>query len=273
MQITPNLIFIVALVVLPCSRAYSEHVLLDGLRHVRIEGPREWTEFPDSPDERYIDVKFKSSENKSEATLVVQQQDVKQRWNVEINGKQLGRLRINENDMLVYFPVPANVLRQGKNALRIEQANQRDAVPDDVRIGNFRLLDRRVKDVLSDATCELTVVEAVTGKSLPSRITILNSDGALQSVGASSGDNLAVRPVSSTRPTVPHDLASPTNTTVSLHLVHSCTTPLLEKTSKAGISDLMRWRLLTRRGANRHLATVSRLDGSPQSRLPCHSRR
>lgn len=194
MQLKPNLIFILALVVLPCSHACSEHLLLDGLRHVRIEGPREWTEFSDSPDEEYIDVKFESSKNKSEATLVVQQQDVKQRWNVAINGKQIGRLRVNENDMLVYFPVPASLLRQGENALRIEQANQRDAVTDDVRIGNIRLLDGKVEAVLSDASCELTVVEAGTDKSLPSRITILNSDGALQSVGASSGDHLAVRP-------------------------------------------------------------------------------
>ncbi len=194
MHLKPNLIFIVALVVSLCSRVHSEHVLLDGLRHVRIDGPREWTEFPNSPDERYIDVKFKSSENKTEATLVVQQQDVKQRWTVAINGKQIGRLHINENDMLVYFPVPANLLRLGDNALRIEQATQRDdAVTDDVRIGNIRLLDRAVNEVLSDASCELTVIEEGSGKSLPSRITVLNSDGALQSVGASSGHNLAVR--------------------------------------------------------------------------------
>lgn len=194
MQLKLNLIFTVALFVVPGTHLHSQQVLLNGLRHVRIEGPREWTEFSETPDEKSIDLKFESSENKSEATLVVQQQDVKQRWDVAINGKQIGRLRIDENDMLVYFPVPANVLQAGENVLRIEQATQPNAVTDDVRIGNIRLLDRAVKEVLSDAACELMVVEAGSGQSLPSRITILNSDGALQSLGASSGDNLAVRP-------------------------------------------------------------------------------
>ncbi|WP_372721434.1 CehA/McbA family metallohydrolase [Novipirellula sp.] len=194
MQLKTNLLFLVALVVVPCPRVHCEQVLVSGLRHVRIEGPPEWTEFPNSPDERFIDVKFKSSENKNERSLVIQQQDVKQGWDVTINGTQLGRLRIDENDMRVYFPVPANVLRQGENVLRIEQAAQRNTVTDDVRIGNIRLLDRMVEDVLSEASCELTIVGAESGLSLPSRITVLNSDGALQAVAASSGDHLAVRP-------------------------------------------------------------------------------
>ncbi|QDV25210.1 CehA/McbA family metallohydrolase [Aureliella helgolandensis] len=194
MTLKPIFFFAVALVVVSCSSAHSEQLLVEGLRHLRIEGPREWTEFPNAPDDHSINVQFESSVNEREVTLVVQQQDVKQRWNVAINGKQLGRLRVNENDMLVYFPVPANLLRASENALQIEQATQRNAVTDDVRIGNIRLLDRKLEDVLSEATCELTVVEASSGSPLPSRITVLNSDGALQSVGASSGENLAIRP-------------------------------------------------------------------------------
>lgn len=194
MQLKTYLILVVALVVVPCSYASAEQVLLAGLRHLRSDGPREWSSFPNLPDDKHIDVSFVSLETDSESTLVVRQQDVKQRWNVMINDKHLGRLRVNENDMLVYFPVPANVLRTGKNTLRIEQAAQRNSAADDVRIGNITLLDRKVMDVLSDATCELTIVESGTDISLPSRITILNSEGTLQTVGASSGDHMAVRP-------------------------------------------------------------------------------
>lgn len=199
MMLIPRSFFKVTLVVAtlvfwPCCCAHSQQVLVEGLRHVRTEGPPEWTEFAGQPDVHSIEVEFDSSKNEDDVTLVVQQQDVKQRWNVSLNGKQIGRLRVNENDMLVYFPVPAGSLRQGKNVLQIEQAIQQVAMIDDVRLGNIRLLDRKMESVLSDAFCELTIVEAGSGKSLPSRITIVNGDGTLQSVGASSGDHLAVRP-------------------------------------------------------------------------------
>lgn len=178
----------------PCCPTQADQVLLNGLRHLRIEGPREWSEFPQKAEGTHIDVLFQSRENASEFSIVVQQQDVKQRWNVTINGQHIGRLRVNEIDMRIYLPVPANVLRNGENSLRIEQAPQRNASPDDVRLGNIQLLDRPVEHVLSDASLDLTVLETGTDQPVPSRITVVNADGALQTVGAISGGNLAVRP-------------------------------------------------------------------------------
>ena len=97
---------LVAVVVgtLICANVFAEsRVLLDGLRHLRIDGPREWTEFPMKPDGARIELAFQAKANAGEATLSVRQQDVKQRWNVTLNKKQLGQLKNDENDMLLYF--------------------------------------------------------------------------------------------------------------------------------------------------------------------------
>ena len=54
----------------------------------------------------------------------VAKQDVKQTWKVLLNGKDLARLRPDENDMVVYVSVPAGALHAGENRLVIEQADR-----------------------------------------------------------------------------------------------------------------------------------------------------
>ena len=126
-----------------CANVLAEpRVLLDGLRHLRIDGPREWTEFPMKPDAERIELAFKAKVNTGEATLSVRQQDVKQRWNVTLNEKQLGQLKNDENDMLLYFSVPPRTLIDGANTLLIEQDPRRRKSTDDIRVGDVSLDDR-----------------------------------------------------------------------------------------------------------------------------------
>ncbi|MCH8829740.1 MAG: CehA/McbA family metallohydrolase [Planctomycetes bacterium] len=162
--------------------------------HLRISGQREWAEFPEKPDASRLALTFASKKNISEHTLRLRQQDVKQTWNVLVNGKRLGRLRNDENDMVVYFAVGAGVLIDGMNELRIEQDARRRRTPDDIRVGEITIVPRPVKDVLSQATLQIDVIDGNGGGNLPSRITIINENGALQTVGAVSNDHLAVRP-------------------------------------------------------------------------------
>ena len=74
----------------------EELVIEPRLVHLRIEGPREWTEFPEKPQRTQLQISFASVRNKSERTLKLRQQDVKQRWNLSINNKELGQLRVDE---------------------------------------------------------------------------------------------------------------------------------------------------------------------------------
>ena len=171
----------------------AELVLVERLHHLRIDGPREWSEFAETPSADHLEVKFDARPNESPQTLRIRQQDVKQTWRVLLNGKQLGRLRVDENDTVIYFAVPPATLVDGENVLRIEQEARRQT-PDDVRVGEIVLDSRTMNEVLAEATVEVEVRDAKTGQTIPSRLTVLNDDGALQTPAAESNDHLAVRP-------------------------------------------------------------------------------
>lgn len=168
----------------------AKEVVLDAqLHHLRIGPQREWSEFPEQAEGPSLTLRFNAEANAGEQTLRLRQQDVKQTWKVLLNGKELAKLASDENDQVIYLAVPAGTLKSGENTLVIEQVGK---VADDIRVGEIVLDDRPVEKVLNEATVEVTVTDG-TG-ALPCRITILNDKGALATVGAKSGDSLAVRP-------------------------------------------------------------------------------
>jgi hypothetical protein len=169
-------------------------VLDPRLHHLRAGGEPEWADFPRQAEGPALRLEFRSSANTAEWTLRLRQQDIKQTWKVLLNGKELARLPPDENDQFLALPVPPGTLRDGDNALAVEQVGK---VPDDVRVGEIALDDRPVRQVLSEATVEVTVLDggqADKAVPLPCRLTILDSRGPLAAVGADSGDRLAVRP-------------------------------------------------------------------------------
>ncbi len=177
-----------ALLVVAGSARAADRVLGSGLHQLR-RGAREWDDFPLNPEGPRLALRFAAKKNDSEWTLRLRQQDVKQVWRVVLNGKELGRLAQDENDTVIYFPVPPGRLVDGENTLAVEPMGN---VPDDVRVGDVRLDDRPVKAILAEATVEVTIMD---GKALlPCRLTVVSADGALMTLGVSSGGGLAVRP-------------------------------------------------------------------------------
>ena len=174
--------------------APQRQVVEQKLLHLRSGAEREWSEFPETPAGQRLDAKFSSRKNSAEQTLLVRQQDVKQVWNVLLNGTRLGELVRDENDMVVTFAIPASTLIDGENALRIESPSSSKAASDDIRVGQIAIQERPVSETLREATVEVEVVDADTKKPLPSRITVLDANGAMQTLGAASNDHLAVRP-------------------------------------------------------------------------------
>ena len=164
------------------------------LLHLRSGVEREWSEFPETPHGQRLNVMFASTKNETEQMLVIRQQEVKQVWNVLLNGKKLGALTIDENDMVVTFVIPVGGLVEGDNSLRIESPSASKAASDDIRVGQITLVSRSVREALREATLEVNVVDADSKQPLPCRITVLDSNGAMQSLGAESNDHLAVRP-------------------------------------------------------------------------------
>ena len=169
--------------------------LLDGnLHHLRMSDAREWSEFPEQAEAEKLTLRFHAQTNKSEHTLRLRQQDVKQPWPVLLNEKELGRLALDENDTVVYYAVPAGMLTSGENILVVQQDNR---IVDDIRVGEITLYSQPLKEVLTTATLELQIFDAtqVGQESLtPCRITVVNANGALVMTSAASNDRLAVRP-------------------------------------------------------------------------------
>ncbi|MEM7474677.1 MAG: CehA/McbA family metallohydrolase [Planctomycetota bacterium] len=161
------------------------------MHHLRLGDEQEWSNFPLQPEADKLELQFEAEQNAHAATLRLRQQDVKQKWSVELNGSEVGNLHIDENDMVVYFDLPAKTLADGQNKLIIRQIGTK---VDDVRVGEITVDDRPVDKVLGEAKIAVTVVEANSERTLPARITILNEDGALQTADAASNGHLAVRP-------------------------------------------------------------------------------
>ena len=173
------------------SASAEPTAVTDRMHHLRVGAEREWVDFPETPEAKELDLAFDAGSNEGLATLRMRQQDVKQNWKVRLNAKDLGELRIDENDMVVYFEIPAGTLVDGANRLVVQQQGEKS---DDVRVGEIWIDDRPVAQVLGDATVDVSVVDADTEQPTPCRITILNDSGALESPGCESNDHLAVRP-------------------------------------------------------------------------------
>ncbi len=188
-----GLLLLTWLMTAPCARAH-ETVLDARLHHYRVGNVREWSDFPTRSEAAGMALTFQSSANAGEWTLRWRQQDVKQTWKVLLNHKEIGRLLNDENDTIVYLPLPPGSVQAGENRLTITQNGKE---PDDIRVGEIRLEDRPRQRVLNQAQVEVTVVEAVAKSKpvgVPCRLTITNAQGALMTVGAHSGKGLAVRP-------------------------------------------------------------------------------
>lgn len=168
----------------------SPQVLTAKLHHLRIAGPREWSDFPEQPEGAFLELKFTAKKNTAEAALLLRQQDVKQGWRVLLNGEKLGGLVTDENDMVIALSISAGKLKEGENVLRIEPEGK---VADDVRVGQVHLHPRPVREVLSEARLEVSLSDGSTSQPLPGRITIVSETGALQTVGAASTKTTAVR--------------------------------------------------------------------------------
>jgi hypothetical protein len=123
----------------------------------------------------------------------LRQQDVKQAWRVLLNGKSLGELVRDENDQILYLPIPTGALNDGQNVLRVESPALAAALSDDIRVGEISIDPRPVAEALQEGTLVVEVVDDETRSPLPARITIAEPSGSLAALGTKSDDKLAVR--------------------------------------------------------------------------------
>jgi hypothetical protein len=161
------------------------------LHHLRCGVDREWSEFPERAEGAELSLAFHANANPREHTLRLRHRDLKQPWLVSLNGTEIARLPTDEADTITYWPVPAGVLRQGGNDLRVRCGS---GASDDVLVGEATLIDRPRRDVLSEATIDIEVRDQASRRGIPSRITVTDRHGSLVSLGNESDPQHAVRP-------------------------------------------------------------------------------
>ena len=189
--IRTSYIFIIV-AVLSSGASHGQSRILDSTMHYLRNGDsKEWAVFPTTVNDKQLSIRFEMVGAKDNLTLSLRQFDVKQNWRILINDQDVGGLIEDEKDMITYFDLPARVVREGTNELVIKPANN---TPDDIRIGSITLYTRPLKDVLSDASISVSVIDGDSRIPIPSRITITDNKGILQTLTTSGTKNIAARP-------------------------------------------------------------------------------
>ncbi|MBI4660475.1 MAG: CehA/McbA family metallohydrolase [Verrucomicrobia bacterium] len=174
------------------SQAAESVRVLDGKRyHLRSADTPEWDFFEaKKPHGPRLEIRFSAEASAREATLFLYQDDVKQDWRVELNGKRLGSLFLMEAPLIHTLTIPPGGLRDGDNVLTLVPPKPND----DIMAGELQLDLRPTREALAQTTLEVRVTDAVSREPLPCRITIVNGQGALAALQAGADTSLAVRP-------------------------------------------------------------------------------
>ncbi|HEY2952743.1 MAG TPA: hypothetical protein VGK40_09180, partial [Verrucomicrobiae bacterium] len=144
--------------------------------HLGTAGSPEWEEFAGhTPDARRLNLRFQAGANPDEATLFIRQDDVKQDWTVELNGRRLGKLFLMEADLIHAIRIPSGSLHEGENALSIIPPKEID----DIVLHEIRIAPRPVAEAVGEATLAVSVTDVAGNKPLPCRLTVVDNHGAL----------------------------------------------------------------------------------------------
>ena len=158
--------------------------------HLRSGTAPEWQEFAEKvPHGRRLDIRFAGTINGTEATLLIRQRDVKLDWNVELNGRRIGKLFLMEAPLVCALSIPPGALRNGTNTLSIIPPTEND----DILVGDFKLEARPLGEIF-ESKLDVQVTDEDSKAPLPCRITIVDEQGALAALSATPGQHLAARP-------------------------------------------------------------------------------
>ena len=144
--------------------AGAEFQTLDARRyHLRSGTNAEWEEFSSGqPHGRRLDIPFSARRTASEQTLLIWQDDVKQDWRVELNGRRLGSLFLMEAPLNLALRLPPGALQEGSNTLSIVPPREND----DARVGDVRLAPQPMEPALNECAVEIAVSRAGSNSRL-----------------------------------------------------------------------------------------------------------
>lgn len=191
-SLLPSLLVLFLFGAAAATAAPAEPRTLDARRYqLRSGTDAEWEEFAGSqPFGRRLDVIFESRRNTAEQTLLLWQDEVRQDWRVELNGRRLGSLHLMEAPLDLALRIPVGALRDGSNVLSILPPREND----DIRIGDFRLATEQLEAALDQSGVEVEVTDLDSRAPLPCRLTITTTNGTLTALITPTNQFVVARP-------------------------------------------------------------------------------
>ena len=151
----------------------DEGLLLTGrMHHLGNDPTPEWPEAPETPEGTELVLEFESAVIPGAATLRVRQRHVSDPWDILVNGVRVGGLERNDALDVFHYELPAGVIAAGKNRLALKPHQPAD----DITIGEIRLFDRSIRELLRLQTVRVRVRDGETKESLPARVTIVRNE-------------------------------------------------------------------------------------------------
>lgn len=170
--------------------ANGEQITLLESATVLRSGDVEWEEFEGAATLPFWETTFQWNTS-TEAILQWTQYDVKQTWEVVVNGKSIGNLPQDENRMSVVVALSDGILQAGANTISVKPTGNSNS--DDVTLEQIVIRSGMADTYLREALLRIEVRDRVSGERSPARISLLRMDGALAPHGLMSGKGIAAR--------------------------------------------------------------------------------
>jgi len=107
------------------------------LHHLGNDVVAGWTESSPKPEGFELKVPFSFKGKEDAYTLALTQEHIHNGWRVELNGREIGRLRKAVPRSISHYKVPKGLLKQGGNELVVRRVEDSQ---DDIQVGRVQLL-------------------------------------------------------------------------------------------------------------------------------------
>lgn len=162
------------LVIAPARAAEQAGLSIDPrFHHLGAAARTPWPEAPGPGEGRRLEIEFRAAASAGPKTLAITQRNVLGRSTIYLNGIALAELRRAAERTVAYYPVRPGILKDGANSLVILETD----FTNEMVLGELRLLDEPLEQVLSLRPVEVRVREARTGRPLPARVTVAGPRG------------------------------------------------------------------------------------------------
>src|SRR5688572_14162100 len=149
-------------VALLAAAAFGQQSLDSRMHHLRSGEQREWDEFAEVAEGKELIVRFEGKKNEGQHTLRLRQRDVKQPWGIRLNDKEIGALKADEKDTVIYLSLHGGAIRVGANELKIHCKAAASAASDDIMVGDIAILPVSTSAALGEATISVEVIDSDT---------------------------------------------------------------------------------------------------------------